>query len=327
MKTLLCLVFVLVIVIGGISLGCKPAAPPETIEWKYLSSWDHDDIPWVDRVNERAQGRLKIVRAGGSEAVDPRQQLQPLTEGIFDALNSTPSYHAGQVPAGMVGNLLFASAKERRASGLVDTMDEMYQKKANAKLVGDFPMADKYHIFLGKKKIDKADLTGLKIRTTPIYDPLVNELGGASVAVSYAEVYTAMERGVVDGFCFPLSAVMDFKLNEVTEYVVMPGFGEAMTDIYVNLDSWNKLPKDLQDLVMKVTMEMEEEFRLIFAQKYDSDLAEMKRGGVELIELAPSEADKLLTAYYERSWEKLVLQADPVYGPGLKEAADRIVKK
>jgi TRAP-type mannitol/chloroaromatic compound transport system substrate-binding protein len=51
-----------------------------------------------------------------------------------------------------------------------------------------------YHLVL-RKRIDKADLTGMKIRCTLFYDPLIKGLGGAPVRIAGGEIYTALERG------------------------------------------------------------------------------------------------------------------------------------
>ena len=68
----------------------------------------------------------------------------------------------------------------------------------------------------GNKKIASSDLTGIKMRVSPTYVPLVKGLNGTPILMKAGEVYTAMERGVVDGFCWTFLGIRDFGFHEVT---------------------------------------------------------------------------------------------------------------
>jgi TRAP-type C4-dicarboxylate transport system substrate-binding protein len=178
-----------------------------------------------------------------------------------------------------------------------------------------------------KKKIDKADLTGLKIRTSPFYDPMIKDLGGAPVRIAGGEIYTALEKGVVDGACWPAMGALDYKWYEVAKYMVRPRFGEPVELILVNLNSWNRLPKDLQDLLTKIATEIEAKGRAAMVSSFENEEKELQKRGMELLLLPAKEAEKYLNAFYERSWEELILKRDSEFGPRLKEAVDRMRKK
>jgi TRAP-type C4-dicarboxylate transport system substrate-binding protein len=87
------------------------------------------------------------------------------------------------------------------------------------------------------------------------------------------------------------------------------------------------LPKDLQDLLTQIAMEVEEEGRISMIGSLESDEKELQKRGMDLLALPPKEAEKFLNAFYERSWEELVLKREPEFGPRLKEAVDRMRKK
>ena len=74
-----------------------------------------------------------------------------------------------------------------------------------------------FHIYLNKK-IDKLDFTGLKIRVTPVYKDIVEALGGTTVTTAPGEVYTALERGVVDGYGWPITGIFDLGWEKVTKF-------------------------------------------------------------------------------------------------------------
>ena len=104
-----------------------------------------------------------------------------------------------------------------------------------------------FHIYLNKK-IDKLDFTGLKIRVTPVYKDIVEALGGTTVTTAPGEVYTALERGVVDGYGWPITGIFDLGWEKVTKYRVEPAFYSVEVGVLVNLDVW----KGLNDAQKKV---------------------------------------------------------------------------
>ena len=97
-----------------------------------------------------------------------------------------------------------------------------------------------FHIYLNKK-IDKPDFTGLKIRVTPVYRDIVQALGATPMQTAPGEVYTALERGVVDGYGWPITGIFDLGWHEKTKFRVEPGFYSAEVTILVNKAAWDKL--------------------------------------------------------------------------------------
>lgn len=313
-------------------LLCGSVQAQKAIEWRMLVSWTAEDTavktiinPFIEKVNQRAAGKLKISKFG-PEAVPAFQQLKPVRDGLFDALYTHPAYHMGDISLAQGLDLVSATGKERRDAGLLGIVDEAYRKRVNITYVGAPPDGVGYNLIL-KKKISKADLTGLKIRTNPFYDPIVKALGGAAVGIAPGEIYSALEKGVVDGSTWPAIGITDYKWYEVTKYLLRPRFGESCRGILVNLNSWNRLPKELQDLVTKAAIETEDETPKIQRALLASEEKELQKRGMELLVLPPAEAQKFLSTFYERSWAELVVQRDPEYGPKLKEAADRLTKK
>ena len=105
-----------------------------------------------------------------------------------------------------------------------------------ARIVEDQP----FHLYLNKR-IDKPDLTGLKIRVTPVYREFFTALGATVMQTAPGEVYTALERGVVDGYGWPIGGIFDNNWHERTKYRVEPGFYDVEVSLLVNLDVWKRL--------------------------------------------------------------------------------------
>jgi len=90
-----------------------------------------------------------------------------------------------------------------------------------------------FHIYLNKK-IDKLDFTGLKIRVTPVYKDIVEAMGGTTVTTAPGEVYTALERGVVDGYGWPVTGIFDLGWEKVTKFRMEPAFYSVEVGVLVN---------------------------------------------------------------------------------------------
>ena len=297
------------------------------IKWKALSSWSTDYtntkyflIPWVEKINEKLKGKLEVTWVG-PEAVPPFEQIKPLKVGVFDVLATHSAYHAGAVAVGMGMDLFSASSKERRAAGFYRLVDEVYRKKVNAHYLGAGCDGTGYHLMLRNTCIKRADLSGLKIRTSPFYDPFITSLKGATVRVPGGEVYSALEKGVVDGACWPAFGAFNYKWYEVAKWQVRPRFGETVHPLLVNVDSWNKLSPDLQKQVTEITLEVEEESRAKLMAAWQAEEQELVKLGMKLCVLPPDQAEKYLDTFYTATWN-MVIKLDKENGPKLKELAD-----
>lgn len=327
----LSLLTVVVILLASIFLCTAPASAKQ-IEWKFITGPGRTDghtahfaLPLMEQLNKGLAGRLKITYAGGPESVPPFAQLTPLRQGVFDMLGTTPSFYAGGLPIAQVGFLLSAPNSELRRVGFNELLDEIHQKKAGAKFVSGFSSKVGSSIFLNKK-LGKADLTGLKLRTSSIYDPFVKALGGATVKLPIGEVYGALDKGVVDGALFPALGPLDFKWYEVAKWMTRPLFANSPFNILVNLGSWNALPKDVQNEFMKIVIEMENSKRPELIKLVETETALLVKNGVQIDQLPDAEAAKFLRVCEEASWKGLVLDVDPYYGPKLKALADKLPK-
>ena len=133
------------------------------------------------------------------------------------------------------------AAQERR----LRLINKIWNEKANMQYLGRVIDYTPFHLYL-TKKIDKPDLTGLKIRITPVYRDFFQALGATVVQTAPGEVYTALERGVVDGYGWPIDGIFDFNWQEKTKFRVDPGFYSAEVSLVMNLDKWKSLSQAQQ---------------------------------------------------------------------------------
>jgi TRAP-type C4-dicarboxylate transport system substrate-binding protein len=150
----------------------------------------------------------------------------------------------------------------------------------------------------------------------------VESLNGSPITIAPGEVYTALERGVVDGYGWPSIKISDFGWHEVTEYVVEPGFYQVDVGLMVNLKSWNRLPKGLQELLIHIAMDIEREASDYYAQIIKEERSFILSEGVKVIRFSQQDENKFLEEAYQVGWEQ-VLAKSPETGAKYKE----LVKK
>jgi TRAP-type C4-dicarboxylate transport system substrate-binding protein len=161
----------------------------------------------------------------------------------------------------------------------------------------------------------------------PLYSPFLTKLGAKPIIIPPTEVYTALQRGVVDGFLFSEDAeIPDWGWEEVTKYKILPGFFQIENATLVNLDKWNTLPKELQDALETSIEIFEGTDSVRYLKLKEAGWKKMQKAGMTEIVLPPDDAAELVKTAYEATWET-VLKDAPEWGPKLKELLDKPVKK
>ena len=143
-----------------------------------------------------------------------------------------------------------------------------------------------------------ADLKGLKIRTmeNPVHLATFKILGANPTPMSFGELYTALQQKTVDAQENPIPLIYTSKFYEVQEYCTITGHVYAATVVLINDDFYNKLPKDLQKVVMDGAIKYREEQRKMASKQDEDMLIELKRAGMKVNELTPAEKKVFIEA-------------------------------
>jgi TRAP-type C4-dicarboxylate transport system substrate-binding protein len=156
----------------------------------------------------------------------------------------------------------------------------------------------------------------------PLYIPFIKALGASPITIQPSEIYTSMERGVVEGFMWPRVGMASWGLQEVTKFMIEPGVFQMEPATMINLDRWKKIPKDLQDLLLEVIQEYEYIGTMRNSLLVEKEERIREKAGVKNIKLPPGEAEKFVKTAYDMTWEE-ILKAAPEYGPKLKKAMSK----
>lgn len=278
---------------------------------------------WVAKVNEKGKGKIEINIVGGPEATPMPEQIGALKRGVFDVLLTAAGYYMGTIPEAEAFGLSRLSPTEERKSGFSDLMVEVH-KKHGLMYVGRGMGLVPLGVLCTNIKIDRPQqLKGQKIRTVIIYDAFMRELGAVPVTIPVPEIYTSLERGVVDGFVQPLAGGFTrLGFHEVVKYIVNHYFYQIPTVVLANEKSWSKLPDDSRKLLMDMIKEIEETTVAYYRDIHDKELKKAQELGVKLIEFSPEDAKWFVETAYRVGWENLSKKA-PEYAPKLRQMSTK----
>ena len=158
-----------------------------------------------------------------------------------------------------------------------------------------------FHLYLNKK-IDKPDLTGLKIRITPVYRDFFQSMGANVITTPPGEVYTALERGVVDGYGWPIGGIFDLNWQEKTKYRVDPGFYDAEVSILMNLDKFKGLKPNQRAYLEKQVLALEAQNPTLWKQYTAEETARQEKAGIQVIKFDAAGTKKYIDAAYDAGW-------------------------
>ena len=202
---------------------------------------------FIEKVNADGKGVLKINYIGGPRAVPPFEVGNAVRTRVVDIANVTGAFYTNLMPEADGFKLNGKPMSEQRKNGTWDYINQLHNQKLNSQYLARQFHNVPFHIYLNKK-IDKIDFTGLKIRVTPVYRDVVEAFGGTPITTAPGEVYTALERGVVDGYGWPVTGIFDLGWDKVTKFRMEPPFYSVEVNVLVNQDVW----KGLNDAQRKV---------------------------------------------------------------------------
>lgn len=278
-------------------------------------------LRFVEKANASGKGIVRIQFAGGPEVIPPPEQADAVRRGVIDMQYGPATYYLGAVPEvdAMVGST--KRIEETRANGGIDLLNQVFQKKINAYLLGHFDTGVDFHIYLTKEPQRTADggvdLKGMKLRSQPIYREFFTQLGATNVSIPVPEVYPALERGVVDGIGWPLVAVRDLGWQKYLKYRIDPAFFQTDLVVIVNLDRWNKLSPKAREVLQDAAKSYERESYAHFQKVIAETDKKVREEGMQVITLSGAAAERFRDAAFETPWTRLK-ERDPTHADALR---------
>ncbi len=290
------------------STGAAGAAA-EKFSWKMVTTWPVD-FPifqegaerFAANVDAASQGQLRIQVFAGGELVPSLGVFDAVSQGSVEMGHGSAYYWAGKVPAAQFFSTVpfGMNAADMQAwlhdGGGLDLWRELY---SDFDLV-PIPMGNTGVQMGGwfNKRIDSvADLQGLRMRIPGLGGKVLSLAGGNPVLISGAELYTALERGIIDATEW-VAPFHDLRLGlqRAAKYYYYPGWHEPGTEfeLIINQLAWQKLPAHLQSIVDLAAAEAGRWIHLKMKKQNSLALAELRANpNVQILPFPPEVLHKL----------------------------------
>lgn len=259
---------------------------------------------FVKRVNEEGKGKIKINIKGGPEVIPTFDQPVAVQKGLVDISCSTYTFLASAVP----GSELFRAAEFGSVALRKRGADEFFRQqcaKVGLYYLGNpQPMDEKYFWILSKIKFQtKEDFKGHKIAGSPPFFAFFKGLGMVpQVMRGLKDYFPLMERGVVDAHIGSLGVFVGIGTYEVGKYVIDQPFFNSVQATVMNLKKWKSLPKDAQDVIKKVMLEMETTYPPVWDKITAGKRKILTDKGIEFYKLAPDIKEWYMRASIDAPW-------------------------
>src|SRR3989441_1347576 len=270
---------------------------------------------FMKKLNAEGKGSLQLNFIGGPKAMPPFEVGNAVRTGVVDLAMTTGAFYTNIMPEADALKLVQIPATELRKNGGYELINKIWNEKANMVYLGRAIDYTPFHLYL-TKKIDKPDLSGLKIRITPVYRDFFQALGATVMQTAPGEVYTALDRGVVDGYGWPINGIFDLNWHEKTKYRVDPGFYNAEVSLVMNLDKWKTLNPRQRDLLMKHVIALEAD-NDSWKKVNEEDIRKQAQAGIQVISFDAATAKQYYDKAYEVGWASAI-KSSPTYGPQMK---------
>jgi len=255
------------LIVSGEPFAQDPILLRQVTDWPAGSRTELVKAVFNDKVVEKTNGRVKIELYPGGQLVKADEHPDAISSGMVEmAVTQLSEAWPSVVPAlTVLGISLFDNSPHafRALDGPLGAMlTDALHKKANTKLLNWTTAGDIDVMGCRAKQIKTPDdMRGLKFRVSSQADAAsCKALGGTPVIIAGPEMYMALQRKTVDGIFITSTRGVDVsKAYEVCKYWTrIPLVVGAQFGFVINVDTWNKLPEDIQGILTEVAAEARE---------------------------------------------------------------------
>lgn len=257
----------------------------------------HAFEPYAKMIEQDSGGRLKVKFFLGGVLHGPKDGFKAASTDITDLTNAYPSYVPGVFHLTDVDGIPFLFPNAYVASLVMEELYPKYFKKeyeAMGVYLMAYPMTSNYQLMTRNKPVRSLeDLKGMKIRSAgDTTNAILKALGAVPVVLPYAQIYSALDKGLVDGALTSIGDIGTHRHYEVAKYITIIDITAVGVAYCMNKKTYNGLPKDLQ----KVVYNNNRKFAQLLSGQYEtaakSSLKLMEANKMEVITLTPKEYNR-----------------------------------
>src|SRR6187402_1399480 len=238
---------------GALAAGTAlPVFAQEKPKLRFSAVFSEQDIraEMMKQFADAIKGDFTFEGYYGGNLFKQGTELVAIQRDNLEMGNIAPQDFSKQIPAWSIltSAYLFRDASHLNAffaSDLGAQMKKMAEDEAKVKILGPTFFGTRQVGLKTKKKINKPeDLAGIKLRMPPgdAWQLLGRSIGANPTPMAYAETYTGLQTGAIDGQDNPLPNVQNMKFYEVMSQIVLTSHLVGFDLLTVNMKTWNAMP-------------------------------------------------------------------------------------
>ncbi|MDH2433568.1 TRAP transporter substrate-binding protein [Pokkaliibacter sp. MBI-7] len=244
----------------GLALACAAGSASATTTLRFAHIWPttaaiHKEVfqAWADTVEKESNGELKVQIFPAQTLTKSDTAYQGVVNGIADITAIVQGYTAGRFPLSQVVELPGVSMSARQGSCITQSLyDEgkIASEYADSHVLYLFASGPGYIHTSDKVVKTPEDLQGLRIRRpTAVVGKLLSEMGAQPVGLPAPEIYSSMQRGLLDGVAINWEGLKTFRVSELSnEHTEVPFYSLVFVTT-MNKKTYDRLPDNLKKVI------------------------------------------------------------------------------
>jgi TRAP-type C4-dicarboxylate transport system substrate-binding protein len=289
-------------------------APAKTIEIKYATfeSEAHYRIPvmnwFAQELDKRTAGKTKTTVFVGGALGGAFDIMDNIQNGVADMGYVYMGLVAGHNPIFDIVDMPLLIAEPGAAQAVAwELYNRGYLNVEGTKTL-QYAGMEPLKFYTSKKKVTTVeDFKGLVIHVGAAHMPFCNILGISGVELNHPDIYSSVEKGVVDGGIAGIGLPKAMQMEGIIKYILWNEFGGAGAHpCLINLNKWNSLPADVQVVMLELSRETDSKLTEAAYKEIQACYDYFTAAGVEIYTLSPEEWSKVLamTASLPSEWAK-----------------------
>jgi len=285
---------------------------------------------WAEELEDRTDGKVQVEFYPGGSLFALDAAVDSVTAGVADIAMISIGGYAQRFPLSNVGSMPTASFPDS-VEGLLDANDalntlieefpEVAAEWTDFKLLGLYQMLN----YIPQSKMEirvPSNLDGVKMGGDGLKLDFAEICGAVPITTAPPDMYTSLQTGLVDAGFLSWSQANVYHSYEVVSYFMDYGFGATSLPIIMNLDSWNAIPTDVQEIMMELIPQSQTVSAAALMVGVTSGRAAVTGSSKTIVTLTPAEIAQWQTAGAPLDADWL----DEMDGKGLTSADDVLAR-
>ena len=287
------------------------------------------DQELADNFNRRARGEYEIRVYPGESIVKVPEYLDAVRVGAIEMADTAWGIYAGHDKrlGAMEMPFLFnnINASIEAASELLPIYDELLSEKFNQKALALFAIGG-MELISTRPVNTLSDWKGLMTGAiNPQISAMTRELGGSPVVVMWTDLYTSLQKKVIDAGLSNSHQMLTFSLTDVCSNVSVFYGASGWQGYSINMKIWNKMPEHIKNILIDETTRAAEKMHTEFLKLHDEDIENLKKKGIKVNVISPEE--RALWAEKLHPYINSEISTMGVFGQKIINIANEVNKK